>query len=150
TKIVEPKYGLSRGLNLSSWSPDSKWLTYSVDTPSHIAQVFVYSLDDNKSQPITDGLNEATEPVFDAGGKYLYFLASSDTAMSKHGFAQSAGDTRPPRWTINLVTLRKDTPSPFLKESDEEKGDQTKKPGEKKPADDAESTDKEKKNGDRA
>lgn len=122
TRIVEPKYGFSRGVKLSSWSPDSKWITYSIDTPARIAQVFVYSLEENKAYPITDGLSEATEPAFDSAGKYLYFLSSNDTAMSKHGFSQSASDTRQPRWAINLVTLRKDTPSPFLKESDEEKG----------------------------
>ena len=89
-KIVEPKYGLGRGLKLSSWSPDSKWVTYAMDTPAQIGRVYVYSLEQDKSFPVTDGLSEATEPVFDAGGKYLYFLGSTDTGMSKHGFSQSA------------------------------------------------------------
>lgn len=152
TKIVEPKYGFSRGVKLSSWSPDSKWVTYAIDTPAHIAQVFVYSMEENKSYPITDGLSEAAEPAFDANGKYLYFLSSNDTAMSKHGFSQSASDTRAPRWSINLVTLRKDTPSPFLKESDEEKGTsevakRAPSPADKKPAEegDKDNADKEKK-----
>src|SRR5262249_24994289 len=82
-----------------------------------------YSLEQDKSSPVTDGLTEATEPVFDAGGKYLYFLASNDTGMSKHGFSQSASDTRSPRWSLNLVVLKADLPSPFLRESDEEKGE---------------------------
>ena len=43
-----------------------------------IARVYVYSLEQDKSSPITDGLSEAIEPVFDAGGKYLYFLGSTD------------------------------------------------------------------------
>lgn len=122
TKIVEPKYGRSRGLTLSSWSPDSKWLAYSIDTPAQIGQVHVYSLEQDKSFPVTDGLSEAVEPVFDRNGKYLYFLASNDTGMSKHGFMQSAADSRPPRWSIYMAVLRKDIPSPFLRESDEEKG----------------------------
>jgi tricorn protease len=42
--------------------------------------------------------------------------------MSKHGFMQSAGDARPPRWSLHLAVLRKDLPSPFLRETDEEKG----------------------------
>lgn len=152
TKIVEPKHGISRGIKLSSWSPDSKWVTYAINLPSAIAQVHVYSLEEGKSYPITDGLSEATEPAFDAAGKYIYFLTSNDTAMSKHGFSQSASDTRPPRFSLNLVTLRKDTPSPFLKESDEEKGTTTdaarRGPGgapEKKPDD----ADKDNKDGDK-
>lgn len=146
TKIVEPKYGLSRGVKLSSWSPDNKWITYAIDTPARIAQVFVYNLEEAKAYPITDGLSESTEPAFDANGKYLYFLSSSDTAMSKHGFSQSASDSRAPRWSMNLVTLRKDVASPFLKESDEEKGS-----GEtaKKPAPDKKDSDKENGDGDK-
>lgn len=123
TRIVEPKHGLARGLKLASWSPDSKWVTYAMNTPAQISRVYVYSLEQNKSFPITDGLTEATEPVFDAGGKYLYFLSSEDTGMSKHGFSQSAADSRTPRWSLNLVVLKADVPSPFLRDSDEEKGE---------------------------
>ena len=98
-------------------------MTYAINTPAQISRVYVYSLEQDKSFPVTDGLTEATEPVFDAGGKYLYFLASNDTGMSKHGFSQSAADSRPPRWSLNLAVLDKDLPSPFLRESDEEKGE---------------------------
>lgn len=122
-KIADPKYGAGRGTTYSSWSPDSKWVAYSIDTAAQIARVYVYSLDQNKSFPVTDGLSESAEPVFDASGKYLYFVSSNDTGMAKHGFMQSASDARPPRWTIQLAILRKDIPSPFLKESDEEKGE---------------------------
>ena len=123
TKVVEPKHGLGRGLKPSSWSPDSKWVAYAINTPAQIYRVYVYSLEQNKSFPVTDGMTEATEPVFDAGGKYLYFLGSNDTGMSKHSFSQSASDSRQPRWSINLAVLKADVPSPFLRESDEEKGD---------------------------
>jgi tricorn protease len=124
TRIAEPKHGLGRGLKPSSWSPDSKWVAYAINTPAQIYRVYVYSLEQGKSFPVTDGLTEATEPVFDAGGKYLYFLSSNDTGMSKHSFSQSAADTRSPRWSLNLVVLKADLPSPFLRESDEEKGEQ--------------------------
>lgn len=123
TRIVEPKDGLGRGLKLSSWSPDSKWVAYAIDTPAQISRVYVYSLEQKKSFPITDGSAEATSPVFDASGKYLYFLSSIDTGMSKHGFSQSAADSRAPRWSLDLVVLNKKLPSPFLRESDEEKGE---------------------------
>ena len=123
TKVVEPKHGLGRGLKASSWSPDSKWIVYAMNTPAQIYRVWAYSLETKASTAITDGLTEATEPCFDASGKYLYFLGSNDTGMSKHGFSQSAADSRSPRWSINLVVLNKNLPSPFLRESDEEKGD---------------------------
>jgi tricorn protease len=127
TKIVEPQYGRSRALKGSSWSPDSKWVAYSIDTPAQIARVYVYSLEAGKSFPVTDGLSESVEPVFDASGKYLYFLGSNDTGMSKHGFSQSSADTRSPRWSVYLAVLQKDVPSPFLRESDEEKEPEARK-----------------------
>ena len=122
TKIVSAQDGLGRGVSASSWSPDNKWVTYSMETPAKVGRVYVYSLEQGKSFPVTDGLNEATSPAFDAGGKYLYFLSSSDTGMSKHGFSQSASDVRAPRFSVYMAVLQKDVPSPFLRESDEEKG----------------------------
>jgi tricorn protease len=136
TKIVEPKHGLGRGLKPSSWSPDSKWVAYAVNTPASIYRVYAYSLEQDKSFPVTDGLTEAVEPVFDANGKYLYFLGSNDTGMSKHGFSQSAADSRSPRWTINLAVLKAGEPSPFLRESDEEKGEAASAPKSKDKKDD--------------
>jgi tricorn protease len=123
TKIAEPKYGFGTNSVVSSWSPDSKWVAYSMDTAAQISRVWVYSLERDKSFAVTDGLSEAADPVFDASGKYLYFLGSTDTGMSKHGFMQSSGDSRQPRWSIHLAVLKKETPSPFLKETDEEKGE---------------------------
>lgn len=123
TKIAQAQYGRSRGTKLSSWSTDSKWFTYSQDNAAQISQVYVYSLDQKKSFPITDGLSEAADPVFDQNGKYIYFTGSTDTGMSKHGFSQSASDSRQPRWSMYMAVLRKDLSSPFIRESDEEKGE---------------------------
>src|SRR5262249_32453441 len=66
TKVAESKYGRGRGTKASSWSHDSKWLAYAIDDAAKISQVFVYSLEQNKSSPVTDGLSESSEPVFDA------------------------------------------------------------------------------------
>ncbi|MCU0704531.1 MAG: PDZ domain-containing protein [Fimbriiglobus sp.] len=125
TKVVTNMEGRFGGFHVSNWSPDNNWITYAMETPAKISQVFAYSLEQNKSFPITDGKSEATNPVFDAGGKYLYFLSSDNTGMSKHGFSQSASDTARPRFGLYMAILQKTTPSPFLKESDEEKGPQT-------------------------
>ncbi len=124
TKIGTDEYGRGRGVKYSSWSPDSKWVAYTSETAAHIARVHVYSLESDKSSAITDGQSEATDPAFDANGKYLYFVSSDSTGLSKHGFSQSASDARPPRFSIYMAVLQQGVPSPFLKESDEEKGPQ--------------------------
>jgi tricorn protease len=105
----------------SAWSPDSRWLVYTLNTNTYIQRVFVHSLEQDKSTPITDGMSEASEPVFDADGKYLYFFASTDAGPVKQWFDQSNADMRQTNG-IYVAALTKDAPSPLAKESDEEKG----------------------------
>ncbi len=105
----------------SEWSPDSRWLVYTLNTKTYIQRVFVHSLEQDKSYAITDGLSEASEPVFDADGKYLYFFASTDAGPVKQWFDLSNADMRQTNG-IYVVALTKDAPSPLAKESDEEKG----------------------------
>jgi tricorn protease len=64
-------------------------------------------------------LSNATEPVFDRNGKYLYFLASTDAGPVVNWFDLSSADMEMSH-NIYLVTLQRDTPHPFAKESDEE------------------------------
>ncbi len=144
--LDKPAYGGSRSLGASSWSPDSRWVAYSEETPAQISRVHVYSLEAKKSYPLTDGLSEAVNPVFDRGGKYLYFLGSTDTGMNKHGFSQSSGEVRTPEWSLYLAVLQADEPSPFRPESDEEESedDDDEKEVDKEEDDDENAEDKEK------
>lgn len=105
---------------LGDWSSDSKWMAYTKVTETQFKQVFLYSVDQKKSYALTDGLSDASEPIFDRGGKYLYFFASTDAGPVLNWFDQSNADMRATN-SIYLVTLQKETISPFAKESDEEK-----------------------------
>jgi tricorn protease len=135
TKVAaEPQYGPGRARSLHyAWAPDSKWLAYMLVNRAAYHTVHAYSLADRASRPVTDGLSDAGEPVFDADGKYLYFFASTDAGPVNQWFAQSNADMRVRR-SLYLAVLRKGVPSPFAKESDEEKGEAEKKDadGEKK------------------
>lgn len=104
----------------ASWSPDSRWITYTLNTQTYIQKVFVYSLDRDQSFAITDGLSEVAEPRFDASGNYLYFLASTDAGPVKQWFDMSNADLRA-SYSIYLAVLKKDLPNPLARESDEEK-----------------------------
>jgi tricorn protease len=104
-----------------AWSPDSKWIAYTIGTRPLVMAVSAYSIEQGKSFPITDGLSEVTEPVFDRSGKYLYLFGSTDAGPVLDWFSMSNADMRQTR-NIYLVVLRKDLPSPLAKESDEEKG----------------------------
>jgi tricorn protease len=102
------------------WSPDSKWIAYTQNTPALMEKIYVYSLEQDKSYPVTHGLCDATDPAFDQSGKYLYFFASTDAGPLRHWFAMSIQDMEMTR-SIYLAVLQKGVPSPLAKESDEEK-----------------------------
>jgi tricorn protease len=104
----------------SDWSADSRWLAYTKITETGFKRVFLFSLTDQKSYPLTDGLSDVDEPKFDPKGKYLYFFASTDAGPLVNWFDQSNEDMRQTE-SIYLVTLQKETISPFAKENDEEK-----------------------------
>jgi len=104
----------------SDWSYDSRWIAYTKVTETYFKKVFLYSLDQDRSFPITDGLSDASEPKFDRAGKFLTFFASTDAGPVINWFDQSNDDMRQTR-SIYLVTLQNETISPFAKENDEEK-----------------------------
>jgi tricorn protease len=109
-----------RGLGGANWSPDSRWIAYTNPTESWYRAIYVYSLEENKSTQMTDGLSDAGSPQFDKSGKYLYFTASTDVGPAVFGFDMNSYPHRPTS-SIYLAVLRKDTPSPLSPESDEEK-----------------------------
>ncbi len=89
-------------------------------TATQCKRVYLYSVDQQKVFPVTDGLSDASEPIFDKEGKYLFFFASTDAGPVINWFDQSNDDVTSTN-SIYLVTLQKETVSPFAKESDEEK-----------------------------
>lgn len=123
-----------------SWSPDSRWLAYTVETQPLVSALFLYDAELDKSTSVTDGLSEVTQPVFERNGKYLYVLASTDAGPALDWFALSSAPVRRTR-AIYAIALTKDAPNPFVRESDEEKGiaaapakPDSAKPAEAKPA----------------
>jgi len=104
-----------------AWSPDSKWIAYAINNPAYVNRVYAYSLEQEKAFPVTDGLSDASEPVFDRSGKYLYFLASTDAGPVNNWFSLETNDLKITR-SIWLAVLDKSLPNPLVKESDEEKG----------------------------
>ena len=103
----------------AGWSPDSKWISYSKNLPSHLRAIFVYSLADKKSHQITDGLADSISPAFDAGGKYLYFMASTNYGPSS-GWLEMSSIDRPVRRAMYVAVLNASDPSPLLPETGDE------------------------------
>jgi tricorn protease len=109
-----------------TWSPDNKWIAYTKQLPSGQHAVFVYSLDQGKAFQVTDGMSDALYPSFDKNGKYLYFTASTNVALSTAGLDMSSDEHRVSR-NVYITVLSKDEKSPLAPESDEEKPKDEKK-----------------------
>ncbi len=127
------------------WSPDSRWIAYTKQLRSHLHAVFAYSLEQAKSYQITDGMSDALFVAFDKEGKYLYFTASTNTALNP-GWLDMTSLQRPVTRSVYVAVLKKDQASPLAPESDEEKAKETDKTDkDKKPGSDkGKDTDKEK------
>jgi tricorn protease len=99
------------------WSPDSRWITYSRALENGMQQIMLYNVADGKSTEITNQWFSSDSPVFSADGKYLVF--SSDRTFDpiysnvEWNFAYNNMSK------LYLVTLAKDTPSPFAPSNDE-------------------------------
>ena len=127
TKVAsDPLYGPAPVLH-HAWSPDSRFLAYTQNTPTYFNRLSLYSVADGKSYPVSDGLADATSPVFDASGKYLYFLVSTDAGPVNDWFSQANADMRTVQ-QVYVAVLAKGVPSPLAKESDEEKAKEEEKP----------------------
>ena len=138
-RVDKDRFWGGTGDLVPSWSPDSKWLAYAKRLPNYLGVILLYSLESGKSTQVTDGMSDARIPVFDEGGKYLYFTASTDSGASLQPDIHSI--FRPVTRTVYLAVLSKVDPSPFSPESDEEK--LAEKPG--KPEDKPEKKSKNKK-----
>lgn len=109
-----------------AWSPDSAFIAYTKRLPSHLHAVFVRALSEKTSRQVTDGLADARFPVFDRGGKLLYFTASTDVGLSA-AWLDLSSLNHPIAESVYAVALAKNTPSPLAPQSDEEAEAQAKK-----------------------
>ncbi len=99
-----------------AWSPDSRYLTYSKHLHNRIRTVYVHDLAANRTHQITDGRTHTESPVFDASGKYLYFLSSPNAGTSEFGWGVLSGVLARPSVIrrVHMVVLQNDQTSPLL------------------------------------
>jgi tricorn protease len=101
------------------WSPDSRWIAYARRLDTQLRAIFVHDTQSGETRQLTDSMADAIDPVWDEGGDYLYFLASTDYALNTGWLDMSSYD-RPVSRALYVALLSEDVPSPFLPRSDEE------------------------------
>jgi len=117
----EGQYGPNKRMH-HAWSPDSRWLAHTRTTPTYFGRTWLYNVETEESHPVTDGLGDVWEPVFDTSGKYLYFFASTNAGPVNQWFAMSNLDMEV-TGALYVAVLQSGEESPLKKESDEEAGE---------------------------
>ncbi len=100
----------------ASWSPDSRWFTYSRDLGNYHNAVFIYDSRDKKIQQVTDGFYNCDNPVFDTEGKYLYLTTNQNFTPYYSDIDNSfiyGNSTQ-----IAAISLKKTTPSLLYPKND--------------------------------
>jgi tricorn protease len=160
TLVGESKESEIRGYD---WSPDSQWVAWAQQEENGGDKVYLFSLADKKSTPVTDDWYSADNATFSDDGKYLMMTSSRDfkPLFDQTDFNNIYRDLE----RVYLVTLAKDTENPLGPKSDEvgkkkdkdkdkdkpddkdkdksKDADKDKAKADKKPGDDAKKDDKE-------
>ena len=111
-----------------TWSPDSKWVAFASRLNSLYRAIVVANVETGEKKQVTDGLADAMYPVWDASGKYLWFLASTDFGLRSQWLDMTSYG-REENFGLYFAVLKKGDPSPLLPESDEDPGVGTGGPG---------------------
>jgi len=100
-----------------NWSPDSKWIAYSRPELYSQQKIILYNLEVKSKTEATDGWYTSFNPTFSRDGKYLLFISNRDynPIFSDADFNAGYKDMA----KIYLITLSKETPSPFAPKDDE-------------------------------
>ncbi len=108
-----------------SWSPDSQWVAYAKAAANENSAIYLYSLANSRATSVTDRFTNSWRPVFDPGGKYLWFLSNRD--YNEVTGAYDIGFADPKATRVFLATLQSDVPSPVAPRDDETGAEPAKK-----------------------
>ena len=124
TTLLQDSISEFRGV---SFSPDSRWITYTRPAGNGFDIVYVYNLGNGREYAVTDKWYDASSPVFSSDGKYLIFSSARDFNPTygslewNHTYNNMNG--------VYLALLAQDTPSPFMQKDAVVNAADTKKEG---------------------
>ncbi len=116
---TDPYFMADRSV-IPKWSPDSRWLAYPKRLKSLFRAIYLYDAETGATKQVTDAMADATDPAWDASGKYLWFYASTNVGLNTSLLDMSAYD-HPETKSLYLTVLSNADPSPLLPESDDER-----------------------------
>jgi len=101
-----------------NWSPDSKWLTYSVGLDNVNSAIFAYQVDEGKVHQVTNGYYSDNNPVFSQDGKYLFYFTDREFSPDYSGLGDGTW-IYPNTTQLAAISLTEDAPYLLYPKNDE-------------------------------
>lgn len=101
-----------------AWSADSRWLAYAKPQANLYQAIVLYDCDDGSLHQVTAGFTDASQPVFDPAGDYLYYLSADHFDPLYSAFDNTWIYANPE--VVMAVPLRSDVASPLAPRNDVE------------------------------
>jgi tricorn protease len=118
TKVDADGYAHPNRTMNPKWSPDSDWIAYAKQNKNNFKSIYAYQISTKKTIQITDPIADAITPVWDASGKYIFTLASTDYGLQTGWLDMSSYDSSVTR-SLYCIVLDAKGKSPVLPKTDE-------------------------------
>jgi tricorn protease len=116
-KVTQIAQSLRGRIPSYPWSADGAHLAFTMDEPSGLTSIYVWSVADGKVHRVTDAMHDSDQPAWDPEGNYLYFIGMRNyqpqMSRNEFNFATNRGGS------LLALALRKDVKNPFPQQSDE-------------------------------
>ena len=114
TQIEDFEYGAGG----FSFSNDGKWIAYCKGREGGFHAIMLYEVATGKKHQVTEGFFDDADVCFDKAGKWLFFSSSRVFAPTygRNEFSLKVDATE----RLYAISLKADTPNPFLDKNDEE------------------------------
>jgi tricorn protease len=116
-RVVQVAQDTYNEIHDQAFSPDGRWLAYSVTGANQQRGIWIDNIGSGKSTRVSAPLANDYSPVFSPNGKYLYFVSTrhENPTASETEFNVATLEMD----GIYVATLRKNLPSAFAPRSDE-------------------------------
>lgn len=85
-KTTDIEQATSSEIRSYSFSPDSRWITYTKEGENEKPAIWVYDIPAGTKHQLTDGTYVDDSPVFSLDGNYIFFASSRDYNLSFSSF----------------------------------------------------------------
>ncbi len=115
-EVADDEYG---GIRDYTWSPDGRWLAFSMENANEFRSIYLWSREDKELHRISDPLYNEWGPAWDPEGHYLYFLSDREFAPQISLIEWNYAGNR--LTGVFAYALQEDAPHLFPPENDEVK-----------------------------